>query len=186
MAYILINFGLVVIIGLYVMATYNGFVRLTNNAEEAWSDIQVQMKRRYNLIPNLVEMVKGYASHERETLEEVVEARDTAMDNDGRPASQAESENMLMGALRSLFAVAEAYPDLKANDNFRHLQDELSEIEDYIQKSRRYYNGNVKALNTQVDSFPSNLVARGFGFNKFDYFELSEEHAARQPVAVDF
>jgi LemA protein len=163
--YILI--GLTVLVGLYVIVTYNALVSLRVRVGEAWSDIEVQMKRRYNLIPNLVETVKGYAKHEAGTLEKV--------------------ENMLTGALKSLFALAESYPELKANENFLSLQNDLAEVEDKIQASRRYYNGVVRDNNTKVDQFPSNLVARAFTFIKAEFFELEEgDAAARQPVAVSF
>lgn len=181
-----VNLAILLLIGLYLILTYNRFIRLRTHAEEAWSDIDVQLKRRYNLIPNLVETVKGYASHEKDTLERVIAARNMAMSADGRPSEQAAPENMLAGALKSLFAVAEAYPDLKANANFTQLADELSEIEEHIQKARRYYNGNVRLLNTQVDSFPSNMVARAFAIEKRDFFELDEGASAREPVKVTF
>lgn len=181
-----INLAVLLVIAFYVMVTYNRFIRLRTGAEEAWSDIEVQMKRRYNLIPNLVETVKGYAGHEKDTLERVIAARNAAMASDGRPQDQAASENMLTGALRSLFAVAEAYPDLKANANFLHLAEELSEVEDHIQKARRYYNGNVRELNMAIDSFPSNLVARAFSVGKRDFFELDEASPAREAVKVSF
>ncbi|RMD87985.1 MAG: LemA family protein [Alphaproteobacteria bacterium] len=183
---LLVNLAILAAIALYVVATYNRFIRLGNRTEEAWSDIEVQMKRRYNLIPNLVETVKGYAGHEKETLERVIAARNRAVSADGRPSEQAGAENMLSGALKSLFALAEAYPDLKANENFMHLAQELSEIEDHIQKARRFYNGNVRDLNTLAESFPSNLVARAFGIGTRDYFELEEGSAAREAVKVQF
>jgi len=179
--------GLLVLVGLYVVVTYNAFVSLRVRVGEAWSDIEVQMKRRYNLIPNLVETVKGYARHEAGTLEKVVLARSEAMANQGTPEQQARSENILTGALKSLFALAEAYPDLKANENFLSLQNDLVEVEDKIQAARRYYNGVVRDNNTKVDQFPSNLVARAFRFIKAEFFELEEgESAARQPVPVHF
>ncbi|MDX1423556.1 MAG: LemA family protein [Kiloniellales bacterium] len=179
--------GLLVLAGLYVVVTYNAFVSLRVRVGEAWSDIEVQMKRRYNLIPNLVETVKGYARHEAGTLEKVVQARSEAMANQGTPEQQARSENILTSALKSLFALAEAYPDLKANENFLSLQNDLAEVEDKIQAARRYYNGVVRDNNTKVDQFPSNLVARAFRFIKAEFFELEEgESAARQPVPVRF
>ncbi|MEE8534628.1 MAG: LemA family protein [Kiloniellales bacterium] len=172
----------------YVVFAYNKLVSLRVRVNESWSGIEVQMKRRYDLVPNLVETVKGYASHEAGTLEKVVQARSEALANQGTPAEQARSENMLSGALKSLFALAENYPDLKANQNFLGLQDDLSEIEDNIQASRRYYNGNVRINNTMVAQFPSNLVARGFDFARAEFFELDETEAAavRQPVEVKF
>ena len=183
--YVLIGLGLAV--GLYVILTYNGLVSLKNRVSEAWSDIEVQMKRRYNLIPNLVETVKGYMSHERETLESVTRARGEAMANQGSPDAQARSENMLAGALKSLFALAENYPDLKANQGFLDLQDDLAEVEDKIQAARRYYNGSVRDLNVKIEQFPSNLVAQAFKFVQAGFFELDEaDAAARQPVQVAF
>lgn len=179
--------GLLLLVGIYVIAIYNRLVRSRIEVGEAWSDIEVQMKRRYNLIPNLVETVKGYAGHERGTLERVVEARGEAVANTGSPGEQAASENVLTGALKSLFALAEAYPDLKANQNFQDLSDQLSKIEEVIQKARRYYNGVVGNLNTLVEQFPSNLVAGAFGFSKAEFFELGEEGAAARAVPeVDF
>lgn len=183
---LLVNLAIILLIVVYVISAYNRFIRLRTGAEEAWSDIEVQMKRRYNLIPNLVETVKGYASHEKETLERVIAARNAAMTADGRPSDQAASENMLTGALRSLFAVAEAYPELKANANFMHLAEELSEVEDHIQKARRYYNGNVRELNMSIESFPSNLVAGAFSIAKRDFFELDEASPAKEAVKVSF
>ncbi len=145
------------------------------------------MKRRYNLIPNLVETVKGYAKHESGTLEKVVQARSAALANQGPPGDQARSENLLTGALKSLFALAENYPDLKANEGFLSLQNDLAEVEEKIQAARRYYNGSVRDNNTKVAQFPSNLVAGRFKFLKADFFELDEsESAARQPVKVEF
>ena len=169
--------GLVVLIILYVISLYNKLVGLKVKVGEAWSDISVQMKRRYDLIPNLVETVKGYATHEKDTLERVIGARAAAVSNTGSPADQAASENMLSGALRQLLAVSEAYPDLKANQNFMNLSGQLSEIEDHIQKSRRFYNGNVRDLNTLVQEFPSNLIASKFGFETADFFELDDAEA---------
>ncbi len=183
--YVLIGLGLAV--GLYVILTYNGLVSLKNRVSEAWSDIEVQMKRRYNLIPNLVETVKGYMSHERETLESVTRARGEAMANQGSPDAQARSENLLAGALKSLFALAENYPDLKANQGFLDLQDDLAEVEDKIQAARRYFNGSVRDLNVKIEQFPSNLVANAFKFVQAGFFELDEaDAAARQPVKVGF
>ncbi len=183
--YVLIGLGLAV--GLYVIVTYNGLVSLKTGVSEAWSDIEVQMKRRYNLIPNLIETVKGYMSHERETLESVTRARGEALANQGSPDAQARSENMLAGALKSLFALAENYPDLKANQGFLDLQDDLAEVEDKIQAARRYFNGSVRDLNVKIEQFPSNLVAQGFDFVQAAFFELDEaDAAARQPVKVQF
>lgn len=171
---------------LWVIFAYNRFVRLMTRTKEAWADIDVQLKRRYDLIPNLVEAVKGYATHEKTAFENVTKARAQAMQA-GSVAEHAEAENMLTGALKSLFAVAEAYPDLKANQNFMELQRELSDTENKIQAARRFYNGNVRDLNISIDSFPSNIIAKTFSFMKQEFFELEEgEAAARQPVAVKF
>ena len=179
--------GIFIIVGLWLAAGYNKLISLKNRAAEAWSDIEVQMKRRYNLIPNLVETVKGYASHESATLEAVTAARTAAMANNGTPAEQAQSENMLTGALKSIFALSESYPDLKANENFLELQRELTDTEDKIQASRRFYNTNVRDLNTKIEQFPSNIVANTFKFEQREFFELDEsEAAAKQPVAVKF
>ncbi len=170
----------------WLIVEYNGFVRLVQRAKEAWADIDVQLKRRYDLIPNLVETVKGYAKHERDAFDSVTNARARAMDAGG-VAEKGRAENMLTGALKSLFAVAEAYPDLKANQNFVELQRELTDTEDKIQAARRFYNTVVRDLNTAIESFPGNLIASMFRFEPREFFELSEsEAAARQPVAVKF
>lgn len=171
----------VVLLGLWVAATYNGFVRLRNLVEESWKQIDVELHRRYDLIPNLVETVKGYAGHERQTLEAVTAARSAAASPGATPAEQAAQENILTGALRQLFAVAEAYPDLKANMNFLELQSQLTETEDRIAAGRRFYNANVRTLNTKVQSFPPNIVARMFGFKEADYFEAEDPEARRAP-----
>ena len=172
---------------LYGISVYNKLVTLKNRVLEAWSDIEVQMKRRYNLIPNLVETVKGYASHEQETLEKVIQARNLAMNDNGNPEHQAVSENMLTGALKSLFALSEAYPDLKANTQFLKLQADLGEAEDLIQKARRYYNGSVRDFNTLIEQFPSNIVANVTDHDVAEYFVIDDaDSAARQPVAVKF
>ena len=171
---------------LWVIAMYNQFVQLANRVKEAWSDIEVQMKRRYDLIPNLLETVKGYAAHEKDVFEKVTQARAAAIGAQTMP-QHAQAENMLSGALKSLFAVAEAYPQLRANENFLELQRELTDTEDKIQAARRFYNGNVRDMNTLMESFPSNLVANIFKFQKQEFFELEEgESAARQPVKVSF
>jgi LemA protein len=152
---------------------YNSLVKHRELAEAAWADIEVQLKRRYDLIPNLVETVKGYAGHEREALEAVVQARSRAMGAHGPPA-KAQAEGVLNGALKSLFALAEAYPDLKAAGGFRDLQATLGELEDSVQKARRYYNAVVRDLNTKIQQVPSNVVARAFNFRQAEYFELPE------------
>lgn len=170
---------LVLVVG-GVVAVYNRLVRLRVQCNNAWADIDVQLKRRHDLIPNIVETVKGYASHERETLEEVVSARNRAMDAEG-PAAQAEAEGMLTNALKSLFALSEDYPELKAAENFRQLQDTLSEIETALQNARRYYNAVVRDFNTKVQQFPSNLVAGAFGFEEREFFALAEESERAVP-----
>ncbi len=178
--------AVVVVIIIWFVATYNHFVTLTQRVKEAWADIDVQLKRRYDLIPNLVETVKGYAAHEAGTLEKVTEMRTRAMSATA-PADKAEAENMLTGALKSLFAVSENYPDLKANANFVELQRELSDTENKIQAARRFYNGVVMELNTKLQSFPSNFIGNMFSFKPSDFFQLGEgEAAAREPVKVNF
>jgi LemA protein len=181
--YVVIGIGILLV--LWVMGLYNGLVRRRNTVDESWSDIDTELKRRYNLIPNLVETVKGYASHEKDTLERVIKARNAAVASTGSPEEQAKNENMLTGALRQLFAVAEAYPDLKANTNFLDLQKELANTEDRIQRSRRFYNANVRDLNTRIEVFPSNMIAGFFGFQKREYFEI-EDPAAREAPKVSF
>ena len=176
--------GIIALVVLWAVFAYNRFVTLINRAKEAWSDIDVQLKRRYDLIPNLVETVKGYATHEREAFENVTKARAQSMQA-GTPGAKAQAENMLSSALKSLFAVAEAYPDLKANQNFLGLQTELSDTENKIQAARRFYNGNVRDLNTSIETFPSNLIANMFKFEPREFFEL-EEAAAKEPVKVSF
>lgn len=182
--YILI--AVLALILFWFIASYNGFIKLINRAKEAWADIDVQLKRRYDLIPNLVNTVKGYATHESATFENVTQARAAAIGAQNIH-DKGEAENMLTGALKSLFAVAEAYPDLKANTNFLELQRELSDTENKIQAARRFYNGNVRDLHTKVESVPSNIVAGLFNFSKMEFFELSADEAAvRQPVEVKF
>ncbi len=163
---------------LYGMGTYNKLVRLRQHVSESWSAIDTELKRRYDLIPNLVETVKGYASHERETLQAVIDARARAVASTGSPEEQARDENMLVGALRQLFAVVEAYPDLKANQNFLRLQEELTVTEDRIQASRRFYNANVRDLNTRIEVFPSNMIASMFGFRQATFFEIADAERA--------
>lgn len=178
--------AIVAVLAVWVIFAYNGFVRLITRAKEAWADIDVQLKRRYDLIPNLVETVKGYAAHEKSAFENVTKARAQAMQA-GTMAEHGAAENMLTGALKSLFAVAEAYPDLKANQNFSELQRELSDTENKIQAARRFYNTNVRDLNIGVDSFPGNIIAKIFNFSKMEFFELAEgEEAAKEPVKVSF
>ncbi|WP_424246031.1 LemA protein [Elusimicrobium posterum] len=181
----LVVVGIVVVIAFYLIGTYNGFITLRNRVKEAWSDIEVQMKRRYDLIPNLVETVKGYASHEKDTFEKVIQARNMAMQGSKDIDTVAKNENILSGALKSIFALKEAYPDLKANTNFLKLQDELTDTENRMQAARRFYNSNVLSLNTKAEHFPSNIVAGMFGISKEKFFELQEE-AARDAVKVKF
>jgi LemA protein len=175
--------GVVVLLVLFVIAAFNGLVRLRNRIDNAWSQIDVQLRRRYDLIPNLVETVKGYAAHERETFESVTKARAEAINAQG-PAQQAQAENMISGALKSLFAVAEAYPELKANQNFLALQEELTATEGRIAYARQFYNDEVLKLNTRIQSFPTNLLAGAFGFTAREYFEADD--TSRGPVTVQF
>ncbi len=179
--------AIVVIVALFVWATFNGLVTLKNRVDEAWSDITVQLKRRADLIPNLVNSVKGYAAHESGVFEAVTAARANMVGAKGVKETAA-AENQLSGALKSLFAVAEAYPDLKANQNFLQLQGELVDTEDKIQASRRFYNGGVRDLNTKIQSFPSNVVAGMFHFEGREFFELDDaaQAAVQNPVDVKF
>lgn len=178
--------GTVVLIVLWAVWAYNRFVRLGYRVREAWSDIEVQLKRRYDLIPNLVETVKGYARHESQAFENVTRARAAAISGGANHHDQAMKENMLAGALKSLFAVAEAYPELKANTNFLELQRELSDTENKIQAARRFFNSNVMELNTALESFPANVIGNAFAFKKEEFFDLDEAPAQREPVKVNF
>lgn len=171
---------------LWAIASYNSFVRLVNQGKEAWADIEVQLKRRYDLIPNLVNTVKGYANHESTAFEKVSEARAKAMGAGGANPEHAQAENMLTGALKSVFAIAEAYPELKANTNFLGLQQELSDTENKIQAARRFYNGTVRDLNTAVESFPGNVIAGAFSFKKMDLFDLADDAVEQKNVEVKF
>lgn len=174
----------VALVLLWLVAAFNSLVRLRNRSREAWSDIDVQTKRRYDLIPNLIETVKGYAAHEAKVLESVTAARAQAMNATGD--AKAEAENMLSGTLKSLFALSENYPQLRANENFLHLQQELADTENKIQASRRFYNGNVRDLNIKIETFPTNLIAGMFGFRQMDFFGKDLNEAERQPVQVKF
>ena len=174
----------VVAIAAYLIVTYNSLVGLRVRSENAWSDIDVQLKRRYDLIPNVVETVKGYAAHEKGTLEAVINARNRAMSAQG-PAAKGEAEGMLTQALKSLFALAEAYPQLRAVESFTSLQKSLGEIEDHVQNSRRYYNAVVRDLNTKIAQFPSNLVASIFGFTPREFFEIAEAERAAPRVSFE-
>ncbi|NCQ54099.1 hypothetical protein COV88_03435 [Candidatus Saccharibacteria bacterium CG11_big_fil_rev_8_21_14_0_20_41_19] len=179
--------GIVVLLTLFLWMAYNSLVTLRVRVDEAWSDITVQLKRRLDLIPNLVETVKGYAKHESGVFEEVTRARANALNAKGVKETAA-TENQFEGVLKSLFAVSEAYPDLKANQNFIELQQELVDTEDKIQASRRFYNGGVRDLNTKIQMFPSNIVAKMFGFISREFFELgeAEQKLAEKPVDVKF
>ena len=176
---------IIVLIVVWLIAIYNKFVTFRTRAQEAWADIDVQLKRRYDLIPNLVNTVKGYAAHESTAFEKVSEARSMAMQAT-TPQAKGDAENALSGTLKSLFAISEAYPDLKANTNFLQLQSELSDTENKIQAARRFYNGNVRDFNTGIALFPGNIIANSFGFTKMDFFQLQENEAAKEPVEVKF
>jgi LemA protein len=183
-SYILI--GIVVVLVLFVISTYNRLIRMVNRAQEAWQDIEVQLKRRYDLIPNLVETVKGYSKHEEGTLTKVIEMRNAAMSGSHDPATAGAAEAGLAGALKSVFALTEAYPDLKANQNFLGLQSELADTENKIQAARRFYNTNVRDLKIAMQAFPSNIIANMFSFKDMQYFDLPEGDAAHENVAVKF
>ncbi|MDR3582718.1 MAG: LemA family protein [Candidatus Pacebacteria bacterium] len=176
--------GVVVVVVLWLIMAYNGLVTTKNRAQEAYSDIDVQLKRRYDLIPNLVEAVKGYMAHEASVFENVTKARTQAMQATG--AAKADAENQLSGTLKSLFAVAENYPQLKANENFLNLQSELTDTEDKIQAARRFYNGMVRDLNTKIQVFPTNMFANMFGFTKMDFFGNDLTDVEKAPVQVKF
>jgi len=176
--------GILVLLILFGIGAYNSLVRLKVQCDNAWADIDVQLKRRYDLIPNLVETVKGYAAHERGTLEAVINARNRAMSASG-PADKAAAENMLSGALKSLFALSEAYPQLRAIESFTSLQNSLSQIEDTVQNARRYYNAVVRDLNTKILQFPTNIIARMLGFKQREFFEVSSA-AEREAPKVSF
>jgi len=185
MSIIYIVLGIIVAFVLYLIFKYNGFISLKNRASEAWSDIDVQLKRRYDLIPNLVNTVKGYAAHESGAFEKVTEARAKAM-GAGTAAEKSKAEGELSGTLKSLFAISEAYPELKANTNFMELQRELSDTENKIMASRRFYNGNVRDFNTGVQTFPGNLIASMFKFTALEFFELEADSTEKNPVEVKF
>lgn len=169
---VIIVLGIPVFAAIWVMVTFNTLVRLRNFCDESWSNIDTELKRRYDLIPNLVNTVKGYATHEREVLERVTAARNTAAANNGSPMAQAKDENVLVGSLRQLFAVVEGYPTLKASEHFLELQRELANTEDRIQRARRFYNANVRDLNTRIEVVPSNIIAGWFRFEKKEFFEI--------------
>ncbi|MDO8548334.1 MAG: LemA family protein [bacterium] len=187
MTIIWIPVAIVVVLVLWVIGAYNHLVRLVQRTKEAWADIDVQLKRRYDLIPNLVETVKGYATHEKSAFENVTKARAAAMGVGTSIAEKGKAENVLTDALKSIFAVAEAYPDLKANQNFLELQRQLADTEDKLQAARRFYNGNVRDLNTSIQVFPGSLIASTFHFEPREFFELGEaDAAAKEPVKVQF
>src|SRR5580704_9179407 len=173
----LIILAVIVVVVLWAIATYNGLVSMRQRVNQAFADIDVQLRQRHDLIPNLVETVKGYAAHERGTLEDVIKARNVAMAAQG-PVQQAAAENMLSGALRQLFALSESYPDLKANASFQQLQAELTDIENKIAASRRFFNNTVQEYNTGIQRFPAALFAGAFGFSQKDYFDLGEDRKA--------
>jgi LemA protein len=183
MAIVFVLLAIIAVLGLYLITAYNGLVKVRNRIENGWAQIEVQLKRRHDLIPNLVETVKGYAAHERGTLDAVITARSRAMSATG-PAGAAAAEAGLSGTLKSLFALGEAYPDLKANQNFLGLQEELSSTESKIAYARQYYNDEVRAYNTKVQSFPTNLIANQFKFKEREYYEAEESE--RGPVQVKF
>jgi LemA protein len=174
---LLVILGLIVLLVLWAVFIYNGLVAMRQRVNQSFADVDVQLKQRHDLIPNLVETVKGYASHERGTLEAVVQARNAAMAAHG-PAAQAQAENMLTGALRQLFALSEAYPDLKANQNFQQLQMELSDIENKLAAARRFFNNSVQEYNTGIEQFPAVLFASSFGFTKREFFDVAEARPA--------
>lgn len=176
--------GIIVLLVLWIVFSYNSLIITVNKAKEAWSDIDVQLKRRYDLIPNLVNAVKGYATHESSAFEKVTEARARAMGAES-PSEKGQAEEGLSGALKSIFAIAEAYPELKANQNFLSLQNDLSDTENKIQASRRYYNGNVRELNTAMEVFPKSIIAKLFNFSKMDFFQIDSQDQ-REPVKVSF
>lgn len=182
---IVVIVALVVIIGIYLWATYNGLVKMNVRVDEAWSDITVQLKRRADLIPNLIETVKGYAAHESGVFEAVSQARAATLSAQG-PAEAGKAENQMQAALKSIFAVAEAYPQLQASQNFLQLQAELVDTEDKIQASRRFYNGGVRELNTRIKVFPNTLFVRGLGFKEREFFEVDEPSAIAEPPRVQF
>lgn len=179
--------GIVVVVGVFLWATYNGLVTLKIRVDEAWSDITIQLKRRADLIPNLINTVKGYAKHEKSVFEEVTKARSEVM-NATTPKESAKADNMLEEALKSIFAVAEAYPDLKASQNFSELQAELVDTEDKIQAARRFYNGGVRDLNTKIQLFPNNIFAGMLGFTEREFYDVEDSERAKveKPVEVDF
>ena len=184
---LLVIIAIVAVLAIFVWATYNGLVQLNVRVQEAWSDITVQLKRRADLIPNLVEAVKGYASHEKQVFQDVTEARSNVLEATKQgPEATAKAENQFEQALKSLFAVSEAYPQLRASENFMQLQNELVDTEDKIQAARRFYNGGVRDMNTRVQQFPANVVAAMFGFKNKEFFEVEDMASVEKPVEVKF
>ncbi|MCP5065984.1 MAG: LemA family protein [bacterium] len=177
-----IGLGVVLLVLLWFIGTYNGLVRTRNFCDESWSDVDTELKRRYDLIPNLVETVKGYAKHEESVFEKVIQARAKAMENHGSPTEQAGDENQFVGAVRQLFGLVENYPDLKASENYLALQDELATTEDRIQRARRFYNANVRDLANRIETFPSNLVAGMYSFKRREFFEIEDSSQRGVPV----
>lgn len=177
--------AIIVVLVLWFVFMYNNFVRKVNRSKEAWADIDVQLKRRYDLIPNLINTVKGYAAHESSTFEKITQARSAAMSATG-PAQKAQAEQSVMAGIRGIYAVAEQYPELKANANFMQLQSDLTDTENKIQAARRFYNSNVRDLNTAIEVFPNNMIANTFHFSKMELFELPEGDVARENVKVQF
>ena len=182
---IFILLAVIIILAVWLWATYNGLIRAKLRTDEAWSDINVQLKRRYDLIPNLIETVKGYAAHEKDIFETVSKARAASISATA-PVDKAAAEDMLSGALNKLFAVAEAYPDLKANQNFSQLQTELVDTEDKIQAARRFYNGNVRDFNIKLQVFPTNIIGNSLGFKPRDFFDVANQAQIEEPVKVSF
>jgi LemA protein len=184
---VFIILGIIAVLGIFVWVTYNGLVQLNVRVQEAWSDITVQLKRRADLIPNLVEAVKGYAAHEKQVFQDVTEARSKVLNATTKgPAETAKAENQFEQTLKSLFAVSEAYPQLRASENFQQLQNELVDTEDKIQAARRFYNGGVRDLNTRIQQFPANVVARLFKFTNKEFFEVEDMASVEKPVEVKF
>lgn len=184
---LIIIVAVIAVVGIFLWATYNGLVKLNVRVQEAWSDITVQLRRRADLIPNLIESVKGYAAHEKQVFQDVTEARANVLNATTQgPAATAKAENQFEVALKSLFAVSEAYPALRASENFQQLQAELVDTEDKIQASRRFYNGGVRDLNTKIQQFPVNLVAGPFGFSNKEFFEVDDMASISKPVDVKF
>ena len=181
MAFLLVPLGILLLLVLWIVGVFNGLVRARNAVDESWAGIDTELKRRHDLVPNLVETVKGYAAHERGTLEAVIQARNTAAAPQASPASAAQAENALSAGLRQIFALSERYPDLKANASFQQLQGALADTEDRIQRARTVYNGNVRALNTSIEVFPGNMVANSFGFSRREFFELKDAEQREAP-----